>query len=144
MDNDSSEEHGIAADGSADGVPDLAILCYPVISFMESPHQGCVDNLLGPSPSQELRSSVSAERHVSPRTPPAFLWHTSDDDGVSVEHSLRYSLALRAAGVPVELHVFPSGPHGLGLAKGEPAASAWPRLCETWLAGQGWITARPN
>jgi len=33
-----------------------------------------------------------------------------------VEHSLRMADALAAAGVPFEMHILPSGPHGLSLA----------------------------
>ncbi|MEV4363992.1 hypothetical protein [Nonomuraea sp. NPDC049625] len=45
--------------------------------------------------------------------------------------------ALAQAGTPFELHVFPEGKHGLGLAQSEPTASAWLGLCATWLATQG-------
>lgn len=125
--------------GDEVNVPDLTVLCYPVISFTHEPHEGCVDNLLGPAPSAEQLAALSAEQHVTPRTPPAFLWHTSDDSAVSVEHSIRYATALRSAGVSAELHIFPHGRHGLGLAKGAPGASAWTRLCRNWLEGAGWI-----
>lgn len=55
-------------------------------------------------------------------------------------HSLLFTAALRLAGVPAELHVFPHGRHGLGLATGVPGPGQWTRLCAEWLAGQGWIT----
>jgi acetyl esterase/lipase len=59
--------------------------------------------------------------HVDHDTPPTFLFSTADDRVVPVTHSLAFAAALTAAGVPFELHVFPDGGHGLGLAR--PSAS---------------------
>ncbi len=120
--------------------PDLSILAYPVISLVDEPHEGSVDALLGPGASPERRAAHSADRTVSAATPPAFVWHTADDAAVPVGHSLRYAAALAAAGVPVELHVFPRGPHGVGLATDRPALAGWTDLCERWLGSQGWLT----
>ena len=39
-------------------------------------------------------------------------------------------------GVPVELHIFPEGPHGMGLAGGVPAGQ-WCGLCQKWLLDLG-------
>jgi acetyl esterase/lipase len=121
-----------------EAVPDLSVLCYPVVSCTEEAHQGSVDNLLGHAPSSDILAALSADRQVTAETPPAFLWHTADDAAVSVSHSLRYAGALLGAGVPAELHVFPEGRHGLGLAAGEPGAEQWPALCADWLARAGW------
>ncbi|WP_309980228.1 alpha/beta hydrolase [Arthrobacter oryzae] len=121
--------------------PDLSILCYPVLSFETAVHQGSIDNLLGASPSKEVLTGLSAELTVTGHTPPAFIWHTFDDASVDVEHSLRYALALRHAAVPAELHVFPRGRHGLGLAAGVPGVERWTELCAEWLAGHGWRAA---
>ncbi|MFF1383062.1 alpha/beta hydrolase [Arthrobacter sp. NPDC058288] len=119
--------------------PDLAILCYPVVSFEAAVHQGSIDNLLGAAPAAELLAGLSAELTVTGSTPPAFIWHTFDDAAVDVEHSLRYASALRKAAVPAELHVFPHGRHGLGLAAGVAGVERWTELCATWLAGHGWL-----
>ena len=121
--------------------PDLSILGYPVISFLDEPHEGSVAALLGPGADAERRAAHSADRHVSAGTPPAFLWHTAEDAAVPVGHSLRYTAALAAVGVPVELHVFPSGRHGLGLAPDLPDVAQWTGLCERWLAAHGWTDA---
>lgn len=119
--------------------PDLAILGYPVISFVHHPHQGCSAALLGPGPSPSECGAVSLELSVHPATPPVFCWHTADDDAVDVAHSLRYAAALRRAEVPVELHVLPHGPHGLGLAPEVPYVARWTRWCAEWLDGHGWL-----
>ena len=53
--------------------------------------------------------------------------------------AMLFALALRKAKVPLELHVFEKGRHGLGLGGGDPAFAAWPKLCEAWLRGQGFL-----
>lgn len=114
--------------------PDFAILCYPVISFIEEVHQGCIDNLLGPDADVASRREMSAELNVTADTPPSFIWHTVEDQSVPVNHPLVYARALGASGVPYALHIFPAGRHGLGLADGHPAG-AWTALASTWMAG---------
>lgn len=118
--------------------PDALVLCYPVISSGQFGHVGSFDNLLGKEATEPDREKMSLEKHVRPDTPPAFLWSTSDDAGVPVENSLMFAMALREKGIPFEMHVFPHGPHGLGLADKDPAASVWPDLCAKWLKGMGW------
>lgn len=132
-----------AATGNQDldvpaAVPDLSVLCYPVASLTHETHQGSVENLLGEAPPSDLLTALSAELNVTPLTPPAFLWHTADDDAVPVSNSLNYARALFAAGVPAELHVFPAGRHGLGLAVDEPGPGQWTSLCAAWLQRAGW------
>ncbi len=116
--------------------PDFAILAYPVIGF-DKPytHRGSQRNLLGENPDSKLVQSLSNEQQVSDRTPPTFLFHTVEDRAVPVENSIEYFKACRKHGVPAEMHLFPKGRHGLGLAKSEPGASQWPDLCEQWLRG---------
>ena len=118
--------------------PALSVLAYPVISFVDEPHEGSVGALLGPDADPERRAAHSADRRVSRGTPPAFVWHTADDASVPVSHALRYTAALASVGVPVELHVFPRGRHGLGLAGGLPEVAQWTALCARWLASHGW------
>jgi acetyl esterase/lipase len=125
-------------------VPDLTVLCYPVVSYKEAVHQGSVDNLLGASPSENLLQAVSADLQVTASTPPAFIWHTADDAAVPAHHSFAYAGALVRAGVPAELHVFPHGRHGLGLAQSDPGPDQWTALCANWLARTGWIQSSPS
>lgn len=117
--------------------PDVAILCYPVISFMRATHHGSMTNLLGDAPTLAERRAQSAELNVSLETPPTFLWHTADDEAVDVENSLVFASALRGHGVPFALHVFPSGVHGLGLAEGHADAGGWTELCARFLRRTG-------
>lgn len=118
--------------------PDFAILCYPVIALGEPfTHFGSQRNLLGENPDPELLRSLSSEKQVLPDTPPTFLFHTDEDQGVPPENSVVFYLALRKAGVPAELHIFRVGRHGVGLARGITGTEQWPRLCEAWLRNLG-------
>ena len=124
--------------------PDFAVLAYPVISLVDPPaHSGSRRNLLGEPADPALVELLSNERQVTPRTPPTFLFHTADDAAVPVANSLLFFEALQKAGVPAELHVFPHGKHGVGLAASDPALSAWPRLCTTWMDGLGLLKPKP-
>ena len=123
--------------------PDFLILGYPVISFDPAiAHMGSRRNLLGDNPDPALVTLLSAENQVTSTTPPTFLFHTTADAGVPAENSIRFYLALKAAKVPAELHIFENGPHGVGLALGDPALGAWPVLLTNWLRGRG-LLARP-
>jgi acetyl esterase/lipase len=102
-------------------------------------HRGSVQNLIGEPPAPKLAEDLSNELRVTPRTPPAFLFHTADDASVPVENSLVFVQALHQAGVPVELHVFPKGRHGVGLAPSDPVLSQWRSLCAAWLRAMGFL-----
>ncbi len=114
--------------------PDFGILCYPVIDFDQPyTHKGSQRNLLGDTPSAELVQSLSNSTQVTKQTPPSFLWHTAEDTVVPIENSLKFYSALSSNGVMSEMHCFPLGKHGLGLAAGKPGAHQWPELCRQWL-----------
>ena len=121
--------------------PDFLILCYAVIT-LKGPfaHSTSREHLLGKSPDAGLVDSLSNETQVNADTPPTFLWHTNEDTTVPPENSILFYEALRKAKVPAELHVFTRGPHGIGLAPSDPAASAWPRLCAAWLEVMGFLS----
>jgi acetyl esterase/lipase len=121
--------------------PDFLVLGYPVVSFDSAiTHAGSVRNLLGDQPEPKLIEELSNERHVTAQTPPTFLFHTTDDTVVPVENSVRFFLALRKAGVPAEMHLFASGPHGVGLALTDPVLAEWSQLLASWLRARGLLT----
>ena len=120
--------------------PTGMILCYPVISADPSfGHLGSIRRVCGKeNPTKEEADVFSLEKHVNATTSPAFLWHTFADKGVPVENSLVMAAALRRAGVPFELHVFPEGGHGLGLCDGtygapSPHNACWMELAIRWV-----------
>ncbi|MEU8362902.1 alpha/beta hydrolase [Nonomuraea sp. NPDC048882] len=124
---------------AADPRPGLAVLCYPVTTLTgPAAHLGSAANLLGEDAPESLRARLSLPGRVGPDTPPTFLWHTADDDGVPLDNTLLLSRALARHGVRQEVHVYPSGRHGLGLADEEPVAADWTRRCAVFLRGQGW------
>lgn len=118
--------------------PDFVILAYPVISMVEPyAHAWSRKMLLGDEPDPELMADLSNERQVTADTPPAFLFHTDEDDGVPPQNSIAFYLALRAAGVPAELHIYERGPHGVGLAPYDPVLSTWTDRLADWMRGRG-------
>lgn len=122
--------------------PDLAILCYPVISMGENGHAGSRNNLLGKDPSPELIKLLSSELQVTKDTPPCFIWHTWEDKGVKIENALSFVNALQAAGVRFDLHVYERGPHGIGLGTRDwqpEKRHPWTRDCAFWLKERGFV-----
>lgn len=119
--------------------PDAMVLCYPVITA-KAPygHMGSFRNLLGPETPVSEYAAFSLEEQVCVDTPPAFLWHTAQDTGVPPENSMFLASALGRHQVPYELHVFPEGRHGLGMAVEIERAREWPRLAADWLKSMGW------
>lgn len=118
--------------------PDFSILCYGVLS-MGKPftHPGSQRNLLGTDPDPDLVKLLDSATQITEQTPPTFLFHTAEDKVVPLENSLRYARLCVANGVPVDLHVFQAGRHGIGLGRDVAGASQWPQLCENWLRGLG-------
>lgn len=82
---------------------------------------------------------------ISSETPPTFLLQAEDDDVDSVNQSLVYYTALKAAGVPVEMHLYAHGGHAFGLRPTSDPITRWPTFVETWLNTIGITTndARP-
>ncbi len=120
--------------------PDAVVLCYPVVTLVEDyMHEGSRIRLVGGLPNEnELAEALSGERNVKEDTPPCFIWHTQDDEGVSVWNSLKLYSALTRQGIPSELHVFPHGTHGLGMAPGRRDVGQWVELLNTWLTNLGY------
>ena len=119
--------------------PDLAVMCYPVISLGNFGHAGSRRNLLGEKPSADLIQFLSNDLHVTQETPPSFLWHTVEDKVVPVENSLLFASALRRAGVPFSLHVYETGAHGLALGREGRPAPPWTDQLLFWLKERKFI-----
>ncbi|MGA2482554.1 MAG: alpha/beta hydrolase [Candidatus Acidiferrales bacterium] len=98
--------------------PDFAMLLYP-------------GSVLVPG-----SDKLSAELQVKANAPPTFIVQT-EDDSVRVESSLGYYAALKAAKVPVEMHLYPSGGHGYGLRPSADAVSTWPARAQDWMRSLG-------
>jgi acetyl esterase/lipase len=113
--------------------PDFSILVYPVISFTDSiAHKGSRNNLIGKNPSAEKIKEYSNELQVTAKTPPAFLVHAKDDNGVKFENSVRYYEALIKNKVPAELRLYDHGGHGFGL-NNPTTTDKWMERLKTWL-----------
>ena len=116
--------------------PNFSILIYPVISMDKNiAHMGSRNNLIGKHPTDAMIKLYSNELQVSVNTPPTFLIHASDDDGVPVENSLLFYQALIKNKVPAEMHIYPTGGHGFGLANGNKSLESWPSLMIEWMKG---------
>jgi acetyl esterase/lipase len=114
--------------------PDFSILIYPVISMDAAiTHMGSRDNLLGKDPSAEKIMHFSNELQVNGQTPPAFIVHSLDDNGVLVQNSINYAYAMKKNNVPCELHIYETGGHGYGLGRSSGTESSWPDACKRWL-----------
>ncbi|MBV9403903.1 MAG: alpha/beta hydrolase [Acidobacteriaceae bacterium] len=125
--------------------PDFLILGYAWLNAMQPNAQGFISycsvlKTVGPEKCRAFAQEYTPELHVTAQTPPAFLYHTSNDATVPVDASVSFYRALQAAGVPAELHIFENGPHGSGLGQGDPALDLWPMLLEAWMRGRGLLT----
>ncbi len=76
---------------------------------------------------------------VTRQTPTTFLVQAEDDNVDGVNQSVAYYIALKNAGVPVELHLYAHGGHAFGLRRTKLPITRWPRLVETWLKTIGML-----
>ncbi len=128
-----AEKVGIASEELR---PAGMILHYPVITSGEYAHRDSFHMLLGEK-YEELKDEMSLEKQVSADTPPAFLWHTNADGSVPAENSLLLTLAMRRHNIPVELHLYAKGGHGLALADERTMCadgSGTEKECTSWIA----------
>lgn len=112
--------------------PDFAIAIYPGHLTEGSPQDPdtwkCPGDL-------NLNPNVP----VTSNTPPTFLLQAQNDPVDDVRNSIAYSLALRNAKVPVELHLYAEGGHAFGLRPTKFPITEWPALVEKWLRTIGMI-----
>lgn len=137
--------------------PAASILAYPITDYVylqagsglsEDPVAASLfeDSSLAflgtTKPSDKLLYKVSPVYLVDQNTPPTFLWATSEDNLVPVQHSILMARSLADAGIPFELHIFEKGMHGLGTAAEAGAgnlmqinddAAQWIPMCHKWL-----------
>lgn len=95
--------------------PDFVALIYP--AYLTNKEEG---------------DKVANELPVSSQTPPTFMVQT-EDDGVRVETSLFYYLALKKANVPAEMHLYAKGGHGYGMRSTGTGIETWPERMRQWL-----------
>lgn len=135
---DAVEFEGIDEIDKEDFIPNAQILCYPVIKLLNKGvgHLGSGQNLLREKHA-EMGEELSPDLIVSEKTPKAFIWHTFEDPGVNVINSLDYAKSLKKFKIETEVHIFPNGRHGLGLALGEDKTqnhvTCWKELLCKWL-----------
>ena len=116
------ERRSYEAVDEADAVssrPDFCVLIYP--AYLTVKEEG---------------DRIAPELKIAKDTPPTFLVQ-AEDDGVRVETSLFYYAALRKAGVPAEMHLYPVGGHGYGLRPSGKLVTTWPSRAEEWMRSQG-------
>lgn len=129
-------------------LPDAQVLCYPVINIYDRniAHIWSGNMLIGNNYDETndviTRRKLSPNLLVSETTPPAFIWHTFEDEAVDVRNTLEYATQLRTYNIPAEIHIFPHGPHGMGLTARsndlENHVAQWSDLLLEWVKYIGW------
>ena len=104
--------------------PDFAVALYP-------------GHLWTDDKKFELNPDIAT--NITRQTPPTFLLQAEDDNVDNVNQSLVYYIALKNAGVPVEMHLYAQGGHGFGLRRTKLPVTGWPQLVETWLRTIGMV-----
>jgi acetyl esterase/lipase len=101
-------------------LPDFAILLYPGRHWASG----------SPEPGLQVAPWVE----ISANAPPTLLIHAMDDPTNDVRHSMAYGLALKEAGVPVDMRFYARGGHAFGMRPTrDPVTTEWPELVMTWL-----------
>lgn len=120
------------------GKPDFSVLFYPVIFSGPKGHSGSSNNLLGTTPSAEQLAYFNNAIQVDKHTPPAVLFHASDDKVVPIENSQAYFAALQKLKPATELFTYPDGGHGFGmLERNKGAYLRWKTDFVNWLGKMG-------
>src|SRR6266516_3375856 len=79
------------------------------------------------------------EEIIVPADAPALFIALANDDEIAVEPSVALYRAWRAAGQPVELHIYAQGGHGFGMRKQGLPADHWIDRFGEWLQVQGFL-----
>lgn len=95
-------------------------------------HTGCRGRLIIDESNENI---YSVQLNIPGEMPPVFIVHSTDDNDVSVEHSLRLTNALLEIKSSVDVHFFEKGGYGFGISDttGLPIKS-WTVLFLNWLA----------
>lgn len=111
-----------------------AALIYPIIT-LEPPytHTSTHKMLVGPKASLAQDQRWSVQNYVTPQSPPFFLVQAEDDPVSNPHNTLIMQQACLKAGVPVELHRYPTGGHGFGLGRPGTETVQWPAHYQRWL-----------
>lgn len=102
--------------------PDFAVAVYPGHLWVGGKAYG-------------LNPNVS----VNHQTPPTFLVQAENDNVDGVNQSIAYYIALKDAGVSVEMHLYAQGGHAFGLRRTNLPITQWPQLVDKWLGTIGMI-----
>ncbi|MBP3940027.1 MAG: alpha/beta hydrolase [Christensenellaceae bacterium] len=78
---------------------------------------------------QKERAKYSADVNLRHDSPPFFVWQTVADDP---RNACNFCARLTEYGIPFELHIFPEGPHGCGLADGGHRFAPYCRSTVRW------------
>jgi acetyl esterase/lipase len=129
--------------------PDFAILSYGRMDLsVPLPTPGTpMESLTGPNPAKAAVDAIDPVQHVSADTSPTFIYSTTKDQTVDSRNASHFYDALKAAGVPAELHIFQVGVHGThmgeGLAPAMHELAVTPMLIANWMQLNGWMAAQP-
>ncbi len=96
--------------------PDFAVAIYPGHLWID-----------------DKKFELNPDIQPTKQTPPTFLLQAENDNVDNVNQALVYYIALKDAGVPVEMHLYAQGGHAFGLRKTRLPITEWPELVERWL-----------
>ena len=127
--------------------PDFAVVIYPGHLSMTAAEwdakQGSKKFVIphpDHPPTADRALGLNPDIHVTSQTPPTFLLQAEDDHVDNVDDSLAYYIALKKAGVKVEMHLYALGGHAFGLRRTKFPITEWPKLVERWLGTIGMIS----
>jgi acetyl esterase/lipase len=111
--------------------------CRPDFAVALFPGHLWANEDLDPSTIKDEKFELRPDIRVTRETPPTLLLQAENDDVDPVDESLAYYIALKNAGVPVEMHLYAEGGHAFGLRRTKFPITKWPQLMETWLGTIG-------